>query len=148
MKRESMQQHRFNIRLLGTIIIISAAAHLFLNLYIIILPFILKPDELQKLMHMLSQMFGPIAIQENRNGIVLSIKVIASTLFLSSGIGVIKFKEWPRKLLFSLLGLRIIYGLTICVIFNIFHPHLAIIILIGLFLFYYLTRPAVREQFR
>ena len=143
-----MLTHRFNIRLLGAIIITAATTHLFLNLYIIILPFILEPDELQKLMQTLSQMFGPIAIQENRHGIVLSIKVMAGALFLSSGIGVIKFKEWSRKLLLSLLGLRVIYGFVICAIFNIFHPHLAIIIAVGLFFFYYFTRPSVCEEFR
>ena len=142
-----MQQQKFNIRLLGVIIIIFSSMHLFLNLYIMILPFILEPDKLQKLMQMLSQMFGPIAIQENRNIAVLCIKVTTSALFLSSAIGIIKFKEWSRKLLFSLLGLRIIYGLAICAIFNLFHPHLAIIIAVGLFLFYYLTRPKVKALF-
>ena len=139
---------KVNIRLLGVIVIIFSAIHLLLNLYIIILPLILKPDELQKLMQMLSQMFGPIAIQQNRNGVVLSIKVITSALFLSSGIGIIKYKEWSRKLLLCLCGLRVIYGLTICVIFSLFHPHFAIILAVGLFLFYYLTRSKVKEQFK
>jgi uncharacterized protein YjhX (UPF0386 family) len=112
------------------------------------LPFILKSGEIQKLMHTLAQTFGPIAIQENRNIAVLSVKVTASTLFLTSGIGLIMFKEWARKLLFCILGLRIIYAFTICVIFNIFHPHFAIILAVGLFLFYYLTHPNVRQQFK
>ena len=143
-----MQQQRLNIKLLGFLIIIFSSIHLFLNLYIMILPFILTSREIQRLMQALSQMFGPIAIQEDRNIIVLSIKITASALFLSSAMGIIDFKEWSRKLLLSLLGLRIIYGLIICAIFNIFHPHLAIIIAVGLFLFYYLTRPKVREQFK
>jgi hypothetical protein len=142
-----MQRQKFNIRLLSALIILFAAMHLFLNLYIMILPFILTSDELQKVMHILSQTFGPIAIREDRNFIILCVKVTASALFLSSGIGVIKFKEWSRKLLFCLLGLRILYGFTICIISNIFHPHLAIILTEGLFLFYYLTRPKVKQQF-
>lgn len=143
-----MLQQKFNIRLLGVIIIIFASVHLFLNLYIMILPSILKSDEIQKLMQTLSQTFGPIAIQKDRNIAILCIKVTVSALFLSSGIGMIKLKEWSRKLLICLLGLRIIYGLTICAIFNLLHPHLAIITAVGLFLFYYLTRPKVKVQFR
>jgi len=143
-----MQRQKSTIRLLGTAIILFAAMHLFLNLYIMILPFILKSDELQKVMHALSRTFGPIAIREDRNFAILCVKVSASALFISSGIGVIKFKEWSRKLVFCLLGLRIIYGFAICAISNIFHPHLAIILAEGLSLFYYLTRPAVRGEFR
>jgi len=143
-----MQWQKLTIRLLGITIILFAAMHLFLNLYIMILPFILKSDELQKVMHALSHTFGPIAIREDRNLAILCVKVSVSALFISSGIGVIKFKEWSRKLVFCLLGLRIIYGFTICTISNIFHPHLAIILAEGLFLFYYLTRPAVKGEFR
>ena len=143
-----MRQEKFNIRLLGVLIVIFAAAHLFLNLYIITLPFILKLDELQKLIQILTRMFGPIAIREDMNTAMLFVKVIVSALFLSSGIGVIKFKEWSRKLLFCLLGLRIIYGSLICASYNIFHVHLLVMILTGLFLFYYFTRPKVKEQFK
>ena len=143
-----MRQEKFNIRLLGAIIIIFAAMHLLLSLYVIILPFILKPDELQKLIQMLSQKFGPIAIREDMNMGMLFVKVIVSSLFLSSGIGIIKFREWSRKLFFCLLGLRIIYGSVICASHNIFHLHLLIMILTGLFLFYYFTRPNIKEQFK
>ena len=87
-----MGLQKFNIRLLGALIVIFAATHLFLNLCIISLPFILKPDELRELMRGLSQTFGPIAIQENRNGIVLSIKVMAS-LFLFYYLTRLKVKE-------------------------------------------------------
>jgi len=142
-----MQQQKFYIRLIGILVIIFATIHLFLNLYIISLGFILKSNEIQKLMHTLAQTFGPIAIQENRNIAVLSIKVTASALFLTSGIGLIILKEWARKLLFCILGLRIIYALTICIILNIFHPHFAIILAVGLLLFYYLNLPSIKRVF-
>lgn len=140
-------QQKFNIKLLGGIIAIFASLHLFLNLYIMILPLILKSDEVQKLMQTLSGMFGPIAIQQDRNIFILCIKITVSALFLTSGIGVIKLKEWSRKLLFILLGLRILYGFVVCAGHERFHPHLAIIIAVGLFLFYYLTRPRAKDQF-
>lgn len=143
-----MQRQKRTIRLLGITIILFAALHLFLNLSIMILPFVLKSDEVQKVMHALSRTFGPIAIREDRNLAIVCVKVAVSALFLSSGIGVIKFKEWSRKLVFCLLGARIIYGFTVCATLKIFHPHVAIILAEGLFLSYYLTRPAVRGEFR
>lgn len=143
-----MQKQKFIIRLVGSVIIILGAMHLFLNLYIMILPFILKSNEVQKVMHALSDTFGPIAIREDRDLAILCVKVLVSSLFITGGIGIIKFKEWSRKLIFCLLGLRIIYGSAVCVLLNIFHPHLALIFAEGLLLFYFLTRPAVRGEFR
>ncbi len=143
-----MQQQKLNIKLLGIIITILSAVQLFSNLYIMILPLILKPDESQRIIQMLSRMFGPIVVQANMSIVVLSIKAIFSGLFLSSGIGIIKFKEWSRKLLFCLLGIRIIYGLKTCVISKVFHPHFVLILMVSLFLFYFLTRPKVKEQFK
>ena len=78
---------------------------------------------------------------------ILCIKVAVSALFLSSGIGIINFKEWSRKLLFCLLSLRIIYALAICLICSLIHLHLGIILAVSLFLFYYLTRPKVTRVF-
>jgi len=143
-----MPRQKLTIRLLGVFIILSAGAHLVLNLSIMILPFILTYDEIHQLMRALSQTFGPIAIREDMNLVILCVKVTFSALFLSAGIAVVRFKEWSRKLLFCLLGLRILYGSAICVSAHIFHPHLVIIFAEGLFLFYYLTRPKVKEQFR
>ncbi len=145
--RNDMQRQKFNIRALGVLVIIFSSMHLLLNLCIIALPFILTSGEMQKFMHTLCRMFGPIAIQEDRNIAVLSIKVTASALFLASGIGMVKLKKWSRILLCSILALRIIYAFTVCLILNIFHPHFAIILAVGLFLFYYLSRAGVREQF-
>jgi len=143
-----MQQQKLNVKLLGILIAIFSAFQMFSNLYIIILPHILKPNELEKLLQMLSRMFGPIVIQESMNIATLSIKAIFSALFLSSAIGMIKFKEWSRKLLFCLLGIRIIYGLKTCIISKILHPSFMLILVVSIFLFYYLTRPKVKEQFK
>jgi len=142
-----MLRQKFTIRLLGVLIILSGAAHLFLNLSIMILSFIQTHDELQKVMHVLSQTFGPIAIREDMNLVILCVKVAVSALFLSAGIAVVRFKEWSRKLLFCLLGLRFLYGSAVCFSYRIFHPHLAIIFTEGVVLFYYLTRHKVKEQF-
>lgn len=143
-----MQQEKLTIKFIGFLIMIFAATHLFLNLYVISLPFILKPDKLQKLIQMLTRAFGPIAIREDMNMAMLFVKVMVSALFLSSGIGIMKFKGWARKLLFLLLIMRIIYGSAICAGYNVFHAHLLIMIVVGLFLFYYFTRPKIKEQFR
>ena len=142
-----MQQQRLNIKLLGFLIAIFAVTHLFLNLYLVILPSILGPNEVRKIVQTLSRMFGPIAIREDMNMAMLSVKIMVSTLFLSSAIGLIRFKEWSRRLLFCLLAARILYGLVICISYSTFLMHAVIIILVGLFLFYYLTRPGIKEQF-
>jgi len=142
-----MRQARF-IRVAGSLIVLFGTAHLFLNIYVAILPLILEPGQLTRLMHALSGALGRIAVQEDRDPVILCIKITASALFITSGIGLISFKEWSRRLLFCLLGLRIIYGAVICVIFRYFYPHLAVIIAVGLFLYYYFTRPRVKEQFR
>ena len=142
-----MQRQKIIIRLLGALITLLGAMHLFLNISILGSPSIIAPDELRNLMHALSRTFGPIAIREDRDLFILCIKITVSALFFTSGIGVITFQEWARKLLFCLLGARILYGITVCIAYHVFHPHLLLILLEGLLLFYYFTRPSVKQQF-
>ncbi len=93
-------------------------------------------------------MLGPIAVQEDRNIAILCVKITVSALFLTGGAGLMRFREWSRRLVLVLLALRIMYGTAVCVIKGFFHPHLAIIIAAGLFLFYYFTRPAVKAELK
>jgi hypothetical protein len=104
-------------------------------------------EQSQELIQKLSGIFGPIAIREDMNMAMLFVKVAVSALFLSSAVGMIRFREWSRKLLFCLLGMRIAYGAVICYTYNILHPHLFIMILTGVFLFYYLTRRNIKREF-
>jgi len=141
-------RRRLNIKILGGVIAIFAAMHLFLNIYIVFAPLMLSPGELEKLMRTLSRLFGPIAIQQDRNGIILAVKLTVSALFLTGGIGITMFKKWARGLVICLLALRALYGTVVCVVLGILHPHLAIIVGAGSFLSYYFTRPGINKLFR
>jgi hypothetical protein len=136
-----------NIRLLGSLVALFASAHLYLNIYVVISRFIVPGGIMKELMHALSGAFGPIAIQEDMNPLILSVKITASSLFVMSGFGVIGLKEWARKLLFALLGLRIAYGCVICAAYRVLHPHLWLIIAEGAILYYYLGRRDAAERF-
>ena len=142
-----MRKQATTIRLLAAVIVLSALFHLILNLYMAALPFILSCGEMEKTIDTLSRTLGPIAVQADRNPLILCVKVTASALFLTSGLGMLVLRAWSRRLLFLLLGLRIMYGTAICFIHNVLHPHLFVIIAAGLFLFYYLNRYEARRCF-
>lgn len=132
---------------MGFVVIALGAAHLVLNLSIMFLPFAVASEKLQKIMAALCSVFGPIAIREDRHFLILCVKVLVSASFLTGGIGVVRLKEWGRKLLFLLLGLRILYALAVSLGLNIFHLHFVFIIGEGLFFFIYFTRPNVKKHF-
>jgi hypothetical protein len=132
---------------LGIAIITFALLHLILNLYISILPCIVKSDELKNVMKTLSDTFGQIAVREDRDPAILCVKISVSALFFCAGIGITELKEWSRKLLFCLLEARIVYGLIICVTLSVLHLHMIAILMESLILFCYFNLPNVRKQF-
>ena len=142
-----MERQKLTLKLLGITVILFTSFHLLLNIYVSVISLFLQPDEVGRVMGRLVQALGPIAVQEDRNPAILAVKVTVSALFLMSGIGIFLRKEIFRKLLFFLLAARICYGVAISII-RYPHPHLAIIIAVGIILFYYLSRAKVKAQFR
>lgn len=142
-----MTRQVFVIRSLGAAIALFGTTHMLLNIFVIGAPFFIERSEMVSMMRTLANIFGPIAIREDMNTVMLCIKVTVSALFLTSGIGIIKYKEWARKLLFLLLSLRLVAGAVICVFFATFYLHMAYIIIEFLLLVYCFTRPQIRTRF-
>jgi hypothetical protein len=142
-----MKDRKTVLKLLGTAVMFFAACHLVINIYVAAMPLFAGRAEIQVMMRSLVRVFGPIAIQENRDPAILTVKITTSLLFLLSGAGIFLCKEVFRRLLLFLLVARIMYGATVSIV-RYLHPHLWIIIAVGVILFYYLTRPGVKAQFK
>ena len=108
----------------------------------------MEPDKLRSFVTALSKVFGLIAIPEDLGIAVFFVKVLTSLLFLTVGAGLTALKEWSRRPMITLLVLRALYGIFVCVYYKVLHIHLGLIMFECIFLVYYLTRPAVRAVLR
>ncbi len=135
------------VRVIGAAVVFFAVLHFFLNLYIVFAHFTMEPDKLRSIVTALSKAFGLIVIPEDLGIAVFFVKVLASLLFLTVGAGLMALKEWSRKPMLTLLVLRALYGIFVCVYYKVLHMHLGLILFECIFLAYYLTRPAVRSVF-
>lgn len=142
-----MQRETYLIKTLGVLLALSGATHLLLNLFALTAPLFIPHVRMADIMHSLANIFGPIAIREDMNVPMLCVKVTVSALFLTGGMGIFNYREWARRLLFFLLGLRLIAGSVICVFFATFYTHMALIAIEFILLTYYFTRPQVRAHF-
>lgn len=142
-----MDRQNLIIRSLGALVALFGSTHLALNTLVTAGSFLIAHDKMVEAMRYLADIFGPIAIREDMNTPMLLIKITVSALFLASGIGIMRRKEWARRLLFVLLGLRLAAGIVICAVFARLYTHMVIIAIEWMLLTYYFTRPRVKSFF-
>lgn len=113
---------------------------------------ILSEETLSKLKLMAPQYEEVISATMNASNILFKLAIFAfaeSIILFVISVGFLKFKNWAR-----LLSLGNYVFLTLVVVFTIFkyNPRdfvsAAIMLAIGIYLFYFFTRPKVKEQFR
>lgn len=142
-----MPDQKFIIRLIGISILPFAIAHLTLNLFIIIGIRIIPVGDLQRIVNSLTHLFGPIAVRQDMNLLMLWVKFTVSALFIVSGLGIFMIREWARVSLIVLAVLRVLYGAAVCIALGSFHIHAAIMAVECAALVYYFTLSEVRREF-
>ena len=142
-----MEKHDIGIKAVGAGVIISALAHLTLNLYIVVSYFSMPSLEFRGTVLRLSAALGPIATPPGMDIPIFFIKVLVSAGFLISGIGLLKRMGWARLSVMVLISLRFIYAAFICAFYGAVYVHFWLISIEAVVLIYYLTRPGVRKIF-
>jgi hypothetical protein len=142
-----MSRSKIGVKISGAAIIFFAVIHLCLNAHIMAAHFTLDSEKVRNFLTAMAHFLGPIAIPEDMGASMFFIKVLASLLFIVSGLGLMSFKEWARRSVLMFLALRLAYGIFICAHYRALHPHLGLILSELILLTYYLTRPAVKAVF-
>lgn len=135
------------VKIIAILILVFSIFGLLENLAILLLAILSESSPL------LTEVFAEAGYTMSRIVITMLLSMIIGFLVIISSIGLLKYKEWARKLMIILIVLNLLLGLgsvlfaTSKNIYIILITYIFTLIIWGLVL-YYFTRPRVKKVFR